>query len=315
MNNSGNKADIMWGEMRYYNLSYFLKQKFGQKVYKIAIDAGFSCPNRDGKLGTDGCIFCSPSGSGDFAGSRDKSVRQQICEGIEYFSKRYSFNKFIAYFQAYTSTYGSPEFLREQYRHALEFDEVAAIAIATRPDCLEPEVLEVLRETSEKKYLWVELGLQTMHEKTATLIRRGYELECFENAVKKLNDLNIDIVCHIILGLPFETHENILETVRYISHMKIAGVKFQLLHVLEGTYLAEMYKNKEFELLSKDDYISLVTDCLEILSPDIVVHRLTGDGPKDKLLGPKWSEDKIGVLKGIERELVLRNSRQGRHFT
>lgn len=304
----------LWGEIRYNNLSNFLRRKFGSKVYKVSLDAGFSCPNRDGTLGTDGCIFCSAMGSGDFAGSRDKNVRQQLREGIDYLSSRYGFTKFIAYYQAFTNTYGSPDFLREQYTCAMEFDEVVAVAIATRPDCVDEQVLEVLKEIHSRKYLWVELGLQTMHEPTAELIRRGYRLECFEKAVDILNMAGIDVVVHIILGLPLETHEMMLETVRYLSRMKIAGIKFQLLHVLKDTRLAEMYENKEFELLKKEEYISLVADCLEILSPDIVVHRLTGDGPRDILIGPSWSEDKIGVLKGIERELVKRNSYQGRLF-
>lgn len=305
----------LWGEMRYNTLSNFLRSKFGQKVYKVSLDAGFSCPNRDGTLGTDGCIFCSPKGSGDFAGSREKSVKQQLKDGIDYLSSRYGFSKFIAYYQAFTNTYGSPDFLREQYSCAMELDEVAALAVATRPDCLDRQVLEVLKEINLKKYLWVELGLQTMHSSTAALIRRGYELECFESAVLSLNESGIDVVVHIILGLPHETREMMLETVRYISNMKIAGVKFQLLHVLKDTYLAEMYENREFELLAKEKYINIVTDCLEILSPEIVVHRLTGDGPRDILVGPLWSEDKIGVLKGIERELVRRHSFQGRLFS
>jgi len=303
----------LWGDKRYYGLKHFIRCNFGCKVWKIPLDAGLSCPNRDGTLGFDGCIFCSPAGSGDFAVSRGKSIREQISDGITTIKGKYAINHFIAYFQAFTNTYAPADELRRLYEQVLGFDEVVGIAIATRPDCLNSDVLELLQELNQRTYLWVELGLQTIHDKTAALIQRRYELPCFEEALENLKRLGIPVVCHTILGLPGETSAQMVETARYLSSRGISGIKLQLLHVLKGTRLAEMYHQREFDLMSREDYVNTLVDCLEVLSPDIVIHRLTGDGPKELLIGPLWSNDKIRILQDIERELKERKSWQGKH--
>ena len=307
----------MWGMKRYYSLKYFLGQKFGQKVYKISINAGFSCPNRDGTAGTEGCIFCSSHGSGDFAGCHSRSITEQLIEntkGIRDLSDKHGITQYIAYFQAFTNTYANINELREKYYEALSVPGIVGIAIATRPDCLGKDVLNLLYELSKKTYLWIELGLQTIHQNTAEFIRRGYPLLCFEESLNNLRKLGIDTVCHLILGLPNENRKHILSSVKYISKKDIQGVKLHLLHVLENTSLAKLYLNNEFALLSKEQYVRLVVDCLEILHSDIVIHRLTGDGPKDILLGPEWSKNKIDVLNSIEKELTARDSWQGKYF-
>lgn len=306
-----------WDGKRYHSLKYFLKQKFGEKAYKISIDAGFSCPNRDGTIGTDGCLFCSPEGSGEFAGCRNVSITEQLTDsskGINALSGKHGINKFIAYFQAYTNTYGSIGLLREKYYEAISVPGVVGIAIATRPDCLGQDVLDLLQEIADKTYVWVELGLQTMHEKTAAYIQRGYPLSCFEEAVSNLNRRGIDCICHLIFGLPHESRDEILSSVKYTAGMNIQGVKFHSLYVIEGTRIAELYKRKEITLLGKDEYVDFIVNALELLPPEIVVHRLTGDGPKDRLTGPMWSTNKRDVLNSIEKELVLRDSWQGKFF-
>ena len=308
---------ITWGIKRYYSLKYFLRHKFGQKVYKVSVDAGFSCPNRDGTVGTEGCIFCSPHGSGDFAGCRSKSITQQLLDstkGIRDLSDKHGITQYIAYFQAFTNTYANINQLREKYYEAISVPGVVGIAIATRPDCLGKDVMNLLHELSKQTYLWIELGLQTIHENTAQFIRRGYPLLCFEESLNNLRKLEIDTVCHLILGLPNESNEDILSSVKYISKKDIQGIKLHLLHVLEDTYLAKLYQKNEFALLSKEEYIKLVVDCLEILPPNLVIHRLTGDGPKNILLGPEWSKNKIDVLNSIEKELVARDSWQSKYF-
>lgn len=304
-------------QTRYYSLKQFLIEKFGEKVYKVSIDAGFSCPNRDGITGKDGCMFCSPRGSGDFAGDSTLSVREQLYnshKGIRELYEKHGINKYIAYFQAYTNTYAPIKVLRQKFLEAASVPEVVGLAIATRPDCLGPDVLDLLAELSHQQYIWIELGLQTVHEKTANLIGRGYPLSIFEEAVSNLNELGIDIVCHMIFGLPSESKTQMLESIKYISNIKLQGIKLHLLHVLEETPLAQMYKDGKFETLSMNEYVQTVVDALELLPPDFVIHRLTGDGPKNTLIAPEWSINKREVLNRIERELALRSTYQGRLY-
>ena len=298
--------------MIYYSLNNYLKDTFGEKVYKISIDAGFTCPNRDGTLGTGGCIFCSGSGSGDFASSRSLSITEQIESGKARVIAKMpeGKHKFIAYFQAFTNTYAPVDTLREVYMEAINHPDIVAISIATRPDCLPDEVLDLIREINEIKPVWVELGLQTIHEDTAKYIRRGYELPVYENAVKRLNALSVHIVTHVILGLPGENKERILETVRYVVSLSDTlagkhpmGIKLQLLHVIRGTDLAIDYENGEFEVLSFEDYVELVTDCVELIDEKLVIHRLTGDGDKKTLIAPLWSGDKKKVLNSLNKAI------------
>ncbi|SHJ06091.1 TIGR01212 family radical SAM protein [Thermoclostridium caenicola] len=312
-NGKKGREAMLWGDKRYFSLKYYLRKRFPGKIKKIAIDAGFTCPNRDGTLGYGGCIFCSGKGSGDTGGSREMPIEEQIARGMAYHENRYGIRQFIVYFQAFTNTHGDPGYLRKLYEKAIQDDRVVALSIATRPDCLGPEILDVLDEVNRKKPLWVELGLQTIHDRTAELIGRRFDLPCFDQAVWNLKNRGIEVICHTILGLPGETPQDMIETARYVSRSGVQGIKLQLLHVLEGTALADMYQRGEFPLMEREAYVKTVVDCLEVLSPDIVIHRLTGDGPRDILLGPLWSLDKIGVLQDIDRELVWRDSWQGKY--
>lgn len=304
----------MWGEKRYHSLDYALKSKFGEKVYRIALNGGMTCPNRDGKIGYGGCIFCSGMGSGDFAGSACKTITEQLAEGKAILARKRPVHAYIAYFQAFTSTYAPIEYLRKVFTEAIEDPDVKVLAIATRPDCLDSDVLELLDELNQIKPVWVELGLQTMHEETARYIRRGYSLSCFETAVKNLKDAGLEVIVHTILGLPGESKEDILKTIDYLNHKDIQGIKLQLLHVLKGTDLASDYLDGKFKVYSMEEYIDLVISCLERLSPDIVVHRVTGDGPKALLIAPLWSSAKKTVLNTLHHECKIRNTWQGRLF-
>ncbi len=304
---------MTWNEKRYYSLDYYLKHKYGEKVYKVSLNGGMTCPNRDGKIATGGCIFCSAGGSGDFAAPIRKSVSDQIDEAILELSQRKSVgSKFIAYFQAFTNTYAPVNYLRKLFTEAIMHPSIVGLSIATRPDCLDDHVLALLEELNKIKPVWIELGLQTIHQKTADFIRRGYPLEIFCDAVEKLSIRNIDCIVHIILGLPYETRENMLESVRFVSSLPIQGIKLQLLHVLKGTDLAA-YVN-DFHILSMDEYVDLVIACLEILPPNIVVHRITGDGPKNLLIAPLWSQKKREVMNLINSELSRRSTWQGRLY-
>ena len=306
-----------WLDRPYYSLDAYCKNRYGSKVYKIALDAGLTCPNRDGTLGSRGCIFCSAGGSGDFAVKPMDSVASQLKTGQEMFGKKKTGNLFIAYFQAYTNTYGKLEYLAEIYEEALKQPQIVGISIATRPDCLPEEVLDLLVSLQNKyphKDIWVELGLQTIHDTTAAYIRRGYKLEVFDTAVANLKARNIPVIVHVILGLPGETTEMILETVRYLNHHSIFGIKLQLLHVLKNTDLADDYLAGKFETLSKEDYMSLLITCLKNLSPDIVIHRLTGDGPKDLLIAPTWSLYKRDFFNTMHRHLKQSGEYQGQDF-
>lgn len=304
----------MWGEKRYHSLDYALKSQFGEKVYRIALNGGMTCPNRDGKIGYGGCIFCSGMGSGDFSGSACKTITEQLAEGKAILARKRPVHAYIAYFQAFTSTYAPIEYLRKVFTEAIEDPDVKVLAIATRPDCLDSDVLELLDELNQIKPVWVELGLQTMHEETARYIRRGYSLSCFETAVKNLKEAGLEVIVHTILGLPGESKEDILETIDYLNHKDIQGIKLQLLHVLKGTDLASDYLDGKFKVYSMEEYIDLVISCLERLSPDIVVHRVTGDGPKALLIAPLWSSAKKTVLNTLHHECKIRNTWQGRLF-
>ncbi len=302
---------MRWYDKRYHSLNYELRSIFGQKVIKLSLDGGFTCPNRDGTIGNKGCIFCNESGSGEFTASRKLTIRNQIRDQKEFLSSKWRTGKYIAYFQNFTSTYDSVDVLKRKYMEALNCEGIVGLAIATRPDCLSENILNLLSEINERTYLWIELGLQTIHEKTARLIRRGYDLDCFKNAVNNLHKRNIRGVVHLIFGLPNETKKQILDTVKYISHIDLYGVKIHSLYILYGTDLYQYYLKNNFNILEKDEYISLVTDAIELLPPSIVIHRLTGDGPRDDLYKPRWGLDKLSVLTSIDKELKVRNSYQG----
>ncbi len=288
--------------MRYTTLNSYLKERFGCKVYKLAVDGGFTCPNRDGTLGTGGCIFCSAGGSGEFAQSRELSVAEQLEKGKALVSKKIKSGKYIAYFQAFTNTYAPPERLRKLYLEAIESPDIVALSVATRPDCLGSGVLEVLDEINKIKPVFVELGLQSIHEKTAQYIRRGYPLEVYDKAVEDLHNIGINVVTHLIIGLPDETEADILESVRYVCRVT-DGIKLQLLHILEGTDLAEEYKSGRIRTLTLDEYVEIIKKCVEIIPESVVIHRLTGDGAKRDLIAPLWSADKKTVLNRINKAL------------
>lgn len=306
---------MRWGEKRYHSLDYYLRGLYGEKLYRISLNGGCTCPNRDGTLGDRGCIFCSAGGSGDFAASPALSISGQLAAGKALVRRKYKGSGYIAYFQAYTSTYGDPVRLEKQFRETLADPEVRILSIATRPDCLGPEILKLLAALRKEKPVWVELGLQTIHEQTAAFIRRGYALPVFVEGVKKLHALGISVIVHVILGLPGETREQMLETVEFLNTLPVDGVKLQLLHVLRGTDLGALYEEQPFPLPSREEYFRLVGDCLARLRPDIVIHRLTGDGPKALLLAPLWSADKRQVLNGLQRYLKEQDIWQGKSFS
>ena len=301
-----------WGEKPYHSLDYELKQRFGEKVYKLTLNGGMSCPNRDGKISFGGCIFCSEGGSGEFASAACLSIPEQIRDAKKRLASKRPVNHYIAYFQAYTNTYGPIEHLRKIFTEAVNDPEILLLSVATRPDCLPDEVIELLAELNKKKPVWVELGLQTIHESSARFIRRGYPLEVFTDAVERLNAHGIEIVTHVILGLPGETRKMMLDTVKYLNTLPIQGIKLQLLHVLEGTDLGTYYKNTGFHVLEETEYIDLILECIEHLRPEITIHRITGDGPKDLLIAPLWSSAKRSVLNHIHHEMKLQNSWQGK---
>lgn len=289
--------------MEYLSFNKYLKDKFGQKVYKISIDGGFTCPNRDGKTGTRGCIFCSKGGSGDFAESREMSITEQIESGKKKVEKKIKSGKYIAYFQAFTNTYAPVEMLRQKYEEAINHPDIVALSIATRPDCLGDDVLRLLDEMNKIKPVFVELGLQTIHQKSAKYIRRGYDLSVYDKAVRDLNEIGVNIVVHVILGLPNESENDMLETVKYVCESGANGIKLQLLHVIDGTDLAKDYEKGLFKTLEFDEYVNLIVKCVKIIPKDIVIHRLTGDGAKKDLIAPLWSADKKRVLNAINKAL------------
>ncbi len=303
-----------WLDKPYYSLHAMLQERFHEKVYKLSLNGGMTCPNRDGTLGTRGCIFCSAGGSGDFAADRLLSVTKQIEQQKALITQKRPVHKFIAYFQAYTNTYAPVPYLEKLFREAICHPDIVALSIGTRPDCLGDDVLDLLDRLNRIKPVWVELGLQTIHEDTARYIRRGYALDCFEKAVKDLRARSPEVIVHTILGLPGEDRERTLQTIRYLNGQPIQGIKLQLLHVLKGTDLALDYERGLFETLTMESYLTLLIACLERLSPDIVVHRLTGDGPKDLLIAPVWSSAKRTVLNELHRRMKLENTWQGRLY-
>ena len=302
-------------DSRFRSLNDDLRERFGEKLYKLTLNGGCTCPNRDGTLGTRGCIFCSEGGSGEFAASPQLSIQEQIEDGKRRLAGKRPVKKYIAYFQAYTNTYAPVEHLRRVFTEAISCPEIAVLSIATRPDCLGEEVLELLEELNRRKPVWVELGLQTIHEKTASFIRRGYPLPVFDRAVKELEARGIEIIVHTILGLPGETADMMLDTMRYVNSTPAAGIKLQLLHILKHTDLADYYQHTGFHILTMNEYVDLVIRCLEVCRPDLVIHRLTGDGPKDLLIAPEWSQAQRQVLNTIQKELKRRNTFQGRLYS
>jgi len=304
----------MWNDKRYHSLNYFLREKFDGKVYKISLDGGFSCPNRDGTINGTGCIFCSERGSGDFAGDRSFSIKKQFDDISCMMEKKWKSGKYIAYFQAYTNTYAEPDVLREKYQEAISQEGVVALSIATRPDCLDKEVLEVLSEFKDKVYTFVELGLQTVSDKTGRMINRGYDLPVFEEAVTNLRALGIDVVVHVIFGLPGESHEDMLDTVRYLARMDIQGVKFHLLHLMKDTPMVQLYERGKLVFLEMDEYVSLVAESIALLPERIVIHRTTGDAPRDLLIGPMWSLKKWEVLNAIDDYFKNQDLYQGKNY-
>ena len=348
-----------WNGKPYHSLDYELKKQFGHKVYKLSLNGGMTCPNRDGTLGRGGCIFCSAGGSGDFAAPVMDSVHEQIeAAKLQVQRKMSGPGSYIAYFQSYTNTYAPLSHLRTVFTDAVLHPDTAALSIATRPDCLGPDVVDLLRELNQIKPVWVELGLQTIHESTARFIRRGYTLPVYESALRRLKEAGITVIVHVILGLPGETREMMLDTVRYLAgNMRDAdgwsdmagsgnegsswnssgndgsswnssgndgssrnrgltadGIKLQLLHILEGTDLARIYRDTPFPVLAMEEYLDLVIDCVELLPPDMTIHRITGDGPKKLLLSPLWSRNKRLVLNSLHRRFKERNTWQGKHF-
>lgn len=302
-----------WGEKPYYSLDYYLKKTFGEKIYKVALDGGMSCPNRDGTVSTGGCIFCSNGGSGDFAIKHDKDndITRQIETGINSLKANEKFvgEKFIAYFQSFSNTYAPVSYLKDIFSQAVDHPLISALSVGTRPDCFNTEIYDLLERLNHIKPVWVELGLQTIHEKTAEFINRGYTLEVFEKAVHELRKRNITVIVHVIIGLPGESADNIYETIDYLNQMDIQGIKLQLLHVLKDTALADLMGS--FHILTPDEYIDTLCECIARLSPDIVIHRLTGDGPKDLLIAPEWSKNKRQVLNTLSHELKVRGIYQG----
>ena len=303
---------VYWGEKRYYSLDYFLRQTYQTKMYKISLDGGMTCPNRDGALGHRGCIFCSAGGSGDFAADRSLSITEQIEQGKSQASLKYSGNSYIAYFQAYTNTYAPVPYLRKIFTEAVLHPDIRILDIATRPDCLGEDILELLVELNRQKPVWIELGLQTIHPQSADFIRRGYELPVFEQAVRRLRAAHIPVIVHTILGLPGENSEHMLATVRYLNTQDIQGVKFQLL--LKGTDLADYSRQRPFALPDMDEYFEIIGRCLCILRPDIVIHRLTGDGPKSLLIAPLWTSNKRQTLNRMQAYLKAHDIWQGKEF-
>ena len=305
---------MFWGERRYYSVDYYLKQAFGEKVYRLALNGGMTCPNRDGTLGSRGCIFCSAAGSGDFAQDGCAPIPEQLAAAKGQLRNKRNCRKFIAYFQAYTNTYAPVEKLRKLFMDAIKDPDVVILSIATRPDCLSGEVLKLLEGLNRIKPVWVELGLQTVHSETSRFIRSGFTLECFHQAVFQLHQRGIPSIVHVILGLPGESGAQMLETVSHVGRLPVFGIKLQLLHVLSGTDLGTLYRERPFPLFTQEEYCEMVCRCLELLPPSITIHRLTGDGPKELLMAPLWSRAKRSVLNQIHQTLKEQDTWQGKYF-
>ena len=296
---------------RYYTLDYYYKQKFGCKVFKVSLNAGFSCPNIDGTIGTGGCIYCSNSGSGEFAGNKSDDLVKQFNDVKKILHKKWPKAKYIGYFQAHTNTYADVNILKEKYEAILKLENVVGLSIATRPDAISDECLEYLINLNKKTFLTIELGLQTIHENTSKLINRCHTLECFDACVKKLRKNDINVVVHIINGLPYETKDMMIDTVKHLNKLNIQGIKIHMLHILKNTKLEKMYKETPFKILSKEEYVNIVCDQLENIKPDIVVNRITGDPKIDDLIEPSWLTKKFEVMNDIDKEFVRRDTYQG----
>lgn len=301
----------MWNDKRYHSLNYELKKIFGEKIIKLSIDGGFTCPTRDGTKDTKGCIFCSERGSGDFAGFSSTHIHGQMKEQINLLKNKWPHGKYIAYFQNFSNTYDNIDRLRERYEKALEFENVVGLAIATRPDCISKEIVDYLSTLNKKTFLWVELGLQTSNDSTGEFIRRGYSSKDFDNAVDLLNNAQIRTVGHVILNLPGETELDFENTIRQMTKKNVWGIKIHMLHILKNTDLYKYYLENPFPLLSQEEYVKLVCDLLEIIPNEVVIHRLTGDGPRELLHEPLWTSDKRRTLNSIDKELKKRNTLQG----
>lgn len=305
----------MSNKIRYNSANRFFREKFGDKVIKVALDGGFTCPNRDGTLSYGGCIFCSEKGSGDFAGDRALDIEKQFEVSRQKMNKKWKEGKYIAYFQAFTNTYAPLEYLQKIFTKASNLTDVVGIFIATRPDCITEDIAKFLGELNKKIYVCIELGFQTSKGESIKLINRCYENEVFEDCVKMLNKYNIDIIVHTILGLPYESKQDMLNTVKYVSKFNISGIKLQLLHIIKDTALHKLYIKNPFKILTLEEYVDIVVSCIENLPTNIVIHRVTGDGDKNTLVEPKWSLNKKVVLNSINRELNIRDTYQGALFS
>lgn len=314
MNSNLLTSPTLWGDKRFHTWNYEMREQFQEKIFKVMLDAGFTCPNRDGTIAKGGCTFCSARGSGDYAGRRRDDLITQFNTIRDRQHLKWSHAKYIGYFQAYTNTYAPVEELREYYEVILKQPGVVGLAIATRPDCLPDDVVDYLAELNERTYLWVEMGLQTVHESTSQLINRAHDTQCYLEAVEKLRKRNIRVCAHIIYGLPQETHEMMLDTGRAVAEMDVQGIKIHLLHLMRKTPMVKQYEAGLLRFLDMEEYIKLIVDTLEILPPEMIVHRLTGDAPRELLIGPMWSLRKWEVLNAIDQELKTRNTWQGKYW-
>lgn len=298
----------------YYSANMYYRELFHEKIYKISLNAGLSCPNRDGLIDTRGCIFCSAGGSGDFAADPMLDISSQLNSAVSQVASKYTGNSFIAYYQAYTNTYAPVRVLKHLYEPAVNSPAIVGISIATRPDCLNDDVIALLADINRIKPVWVELGLQTIDDNVADYIRRGYPLTVYESAVSRLCAAGINFITHVIIGLPGINHDGHIECARYLGRFHNQGIKLQLLHVLKGTDLATDYESGRFNVMDQDEYVQTVVDMIEVLPDDIVIHRITGDGPKNLLIAPMWSTDKKRVLNSINKEFRIRNTYQGKRY-
>ena len=306
-----NKFKYSDSNKRYHTLDYFYKNKFKSKVFKVSLNGGFTCPNKDGKVGTRGCIYCSRTGSGEFAGNIKDNLLKQFDDVKEMMSKKWPNSKYIAYFQANTNTYAPLDVLKEKYETVYKLPNVVGLSIATRPDSIEDDVYDYLEKLSKETYLTVELGLQSIHEKTNKIINRCHSLECFNKAVKELRKRNINVVVHIINGLPYETKEMMIDTVKYLNNLDIQGIKIHMLHILKNTDLYDMYEKEKFHVLSRDEYVSIVCEQLRYLREEIVINRITGDPKEDDLVEPTWLIKQFGVLNEIDKYMAKYDIYQG----
>ena len=302
-----------WGDKRYHSLDHALRKRYGGKVIKLSVDAGFTCPNRDGSKGFTGCLYCSEQGSGDFAGDRSLAIADQLEAQKALLARKWQADRYIAYFQSFSNTYGPPERLRHLYEEALAVPGIVGLAIATRPDLIDPKTVDLLASYGEH-LSWVELGLQSSHPMSMERLQLRYRRDDVERAVELLRDRGINVVVHVIFGLPWESHEEVLETIDFVNALGVQGIKIHMLHVLEHTGLARMHMKRPFSLLTRNAYISLVVSALSVLDPEIVVHRMTGDGKKEELLAPRWILNKRAVLNGIDRRLKEEGIHQGLYY-